>query len=444
MQYQRCFIIITAFVLSTIMLVSCQKPNDTPPDFTIDKPLENSQWSVYDSIPFTITFKNIKAIKQIQVGIINSSMIPATTSDMFDLEQFATGLSGFHHINKPDLSSGVYYFKVTAYDYDGNSTSRYTRIYISEIPLRSIALYVVAKQNNSTMNIFRVDSVPEYTNVLTLSTDYSGSAISSSSSHFYICGRYTGPLAAYDINQGHQISWQENPILNPPFPYFEAMTFDGQNVVAGYNDNRVKGFHPNGTLSYVFEIDELWPRVFLRHYDHQQQKYLFIVGCTHYTGMAHTISVHYDVSYSNMQFLLTDWEMTKMFSKNYDEIYMFGNEGNQAVMKIYKISENNTYVLKTFPPGKLYDVVRVRQNIFLISHDQGLFMYNYDYNSLTPYGSFDGQGCLEYDAVTDKCFYGRNNSIEIFDFLSGSIEGNINLADSIVKLHILYNKNYEF
>jgi len=440
MLLRQNFLWVSLSILIICLLYSCKKTEETLPDFTIDKPIENSQWAVNDTIQYRITLNIPHEIRQMKAVVVNQSQIPVTGVSITEVTETNALIQGEHVISSQFIESGQYYFKVSVTDNNSNTVSRYVRIYISEIPLESLALYVVTKQNQQVMNVYRSDSLPQIEQVLTLYTDYSGSDICPIQSYFFMCGHHTGPLAAYDINNEHQLVWKEDALVNPPFPWFESMMYDGKFIVAGYTDHRVKGYFPSGNTSFVFQIDELWPRVFLRHYDAQQQKYYFIIGATHFSGMAHTLSVHYDVSYSNMQYLVTTWEAKKMFSKNDNEIYMFGNDNGQAVMKIYSISQNNTYELKIFPTGKLYDVVRVRPGIFIISHVQGLLMYNYSYNSLTPYGDFQGGGNLEYDAVTDNIFFAQQNSLTFFDFLTQNVNGNINLADSIVRMHILYNK----
>lgn len=433
-------ILLVYLTASTLAFLSCRKEEEAEPDFAIDKPWENSQWAVNDTIPFQITLKTELFISQVKVGVVSMQQIPVTTPEVFEPMENVTVINGKHIINNTTIETGTYYFKVSITNIDNITVNRFVKIYISEMPLRSEAVYVVAKQNSQIMNIYAIDSLPVFENVLQLYTDYSGSDLNSSSGYFYICGRYTGPLAAYDTQNNHALAWKEDALVNPPFPWFEGMSFDGKYIVAGLTDNRIKGFKPDGTLVFVFQLEEYFPRVFLRHNDALQQKDYLVVGASHYLGMSHTISVHYDVSYSSMHFLVTDWEARKMFSKSNDEIYMFGNDSGQGVMKIYSIAQNNTYTLKTLPTGRLSDVIRVRPGIFLISHSQGLFMYNYSYNSLTPYGNFTGEGNLAYDQSTDKIFFAQNKSLYYFSFLNEVPEGSINFADSIMNIHILYNK----
>jgi hypothetical protein len=429
------------FVFTLVLaFMQCRKEENSLPSFEIIRPFENSQWAVHDTIDFEIANQSSVFIKQVKVCVINSSFVPVTSEDLYELIDNSWDFKGEHIINNSSIETGTHYFRVMMIDKNGNTSTRYSRISISELPLRSEALYVVGRQSNSVYNVYRCDSFPEYAKVLTLNTDFSGSAICSSSDLLYVCGKYTGPLAAYDIDNSHQLLWQEDALLNPPFPWFEGIDFDGRYLTAGYTDNRVKGFLPGGSLQFVFELDEYFPRVFLRHYDDQQQKEYLVIGASHYSGLHHLVSVHYDMSYSNMQFLMTTWEVHSMFSKNYDEIYMFGNESGQAVMKIYKISDNNFYVLKLLPTGKLYDVVRISSGVFLISHDQGVFMYQSSTNSLTPYGMFPGKGTFSYDQVSGKCFYATGGTLTIFDYMSSTVEGNVTFADSIVQMHILFNK----
>jgi hypothetical protein len=434
----RTFLILLS--VGIICNYSCKKPDETYPEFTIDKPLENSEWSVFDTIPFQITMKSFRAIKQVQINIVNLNQVPVTSLSVITPEQGQTVISGEHIIDNISLPSGMYYLRVTVYDELNNSTNRFVRIQISEMPLESEALFIVTKKNSSTLHIYRCDELPDCQKVLTLYTDFSASALNSVNGHLYICGRYSGPLAAYDLRNGHELLWKEDAVNSPPFPFFTGMSWDGKYVVAGYHDNRVKGFFPSGMQSFAFILDEFFPEVFLRHYDSQQQKDYLIIGATHFSALANAISVHYDQSYTNMQFLMTTKKVTHMFSKNSNEVYIFGNSGQQGFMEIYSISSNNTYVLKTLPTGKLFDVVPVRPGIFILSHETGLLMYNFGNNSLTPYGSFTEGGSLAYDESSDKIFFGHQNSFSIIDFLTVNIEGNINLADSIMGMHILYNK----
>ncbi len=431
---------ISILTLLIAAICSCSKPDETLPDFTIDKPLENSQWAVLDTIPYQITLKSVKPIKQVKVQIVNTSQSPVTALEIFEITETSSVLQGQHVINNSQIPSGMYYFRVTAIDYDNFSVNRFVRIHISEMPLRSEAVYILSHISNNLMNIYRIDTLSAYQQVLSVNTDYSASDICSAFGYLFLCGRYTGPLAAYDLRNDHQLVWKEDALVNPPFPWFEGMSFDGKFVVTGYTDRRVKGFNPDGTTAFVFQLEEYLPRVFLRHHDAFQQKDYLILGAAHNMGFLNMISVHFDNSYTNMQYIVTNWELMKMFSKNRDEVFMFGNQSGQGVMRIYKLSENNTSILKILPTGSVFDVVRVRPGIFIISHSVGLLMYNDTDNSLTPYGPFAGTGHLAYDETTDKIFYALNNTMKVIDFLSVNTEEVINFPDSITKIHILYNK----
>lgn len=423
-----------------ILLIQCKKEDNVLPDFSIVKPYENSQWSVYDSIPFEISNNSTRIISEVKVCIVNEDYMPVSEQIVYYPSTQPWNYQGVHYINNSNLESGVYFFKVTMLGDNGNSATRYRRIYIDEIPLRSLALIVVAQKSANEIAIYRIDSMQTSTELFSVFSDYSSSELYSKSAFLYLCGRYTGPLAAYDLNNSGALVWKEDALLNPPFPYFEKMNYDGKYIVTGYTDNRVIGRQTGGTQNFVYEMDDFYPRRFLRHYDSMQQKDYLVVGAAHFSGLSWLISVFYDLSYSNMQFLLTDWEPEYMFSTSYDEIYMFGNLGEQGVMRIYKISENNTYTLHTLPTGKLLDVVEIRMGVYLISTEQGLMLYQKEFTSLTPYGSFTPGGKLCYDQDTRKCFYALNDQIEIFDFYTYNPEGTVNLGDSVLQMHILYNK----
>ncbi len=421
------------------LIISCRKPDVIFPDFTIDKPYELSMWSVGDTIDFQITLKTLP-VNLIDITIVNTSMMPVSPSISFTVEDNNNVIKGKYIINNMYLETDIYYFRVRVADMQNNITSRFVKIHISEMPLQSIALFILAKHNDNVYNIYRCDTINNCVGILSLNTDYIASAINSRHGYLYVCGRYTGPLAAYDINNEYQLAWKEDALTNPPFPWFEGMSYDGKYLIAGYNDFRVKGFYPDGTTAFVFQLSGILPNTFLRHYNSQQKIYYLIIAGTNHIGTKQYISVHFALTNAQMQYLETDFKILKLLSRNNDDIYLFGNRQEQAVMKIYRISQNYTYEPVLFPGGRLFDAIAVRQGINIISLSGGLFIYNDAYVSLFPYGNFTGGGNLTYDANTDKIYYAKNNTVYVIDYLTQNIEATAVIPDSIVSMHILYNK----
>lgn len=426
-------------VLLISSFVSCKKPEVVLAEINIISPYENSNWQYADSVFYKVSLssssKNI--LKECKISIVNEKMQLVSVVNLHSLKQKAENIEGFIEIDNKYVKTGFYYLFAQVWDNAANYSSNYVKIYIGELELQSLAVIVVSEVSDKIIEIHKIDSIS--TQISSVYTDYSGSAISSEHALLFICGKNTGPLAAYSLHD-NSLKWKVDAIQNPPFAYYENIYFDGKELMVGLTERIVKAYSPNGTLSSVFQIAEMIPKHFLLHIDKKQNRQYLLVNALYYLGNKSSINVFYKESYHKMQHLVIDWECVEMLSKTDDEIYIFGNKNNNGFIKAYSITDNNTYDVKQLSNGEIFDVAEIQKGVYLISHKSGLFMYNSEYNSLTPYGSFEGGGKLEYDVSMKVCYYAINKKLYSFTIFGQQNINQIQFQHPIKNIHILYNK----
>jgi WD40 repeat protein len=427
-------------IVILLLMYSCRKDEVVHAKIVIQSPYEHSTWQYGDSIYCNVSLSSENNLKECKICIVNESMQIISKVKVFPLQQKEEHIQGYLDIDNKYIKTGSYYIFVQIWDVNGNYSNSYVKIYISELPLESIAVYIITQPTNNTIEVSTIDSSGMPKVILTAHSDYSGSAICSEHGYLYLCGRSTGPLAAYSLHKDNLLMWKIDAIQNPPFSYFESVDFDGRFVISGLTEHLVKGYTPQGMLNFVFETPEMFPKQFLRHRDVKQNRQFLIIGMSYFMGNATSISVYYNETYYNMQFLIVEWDCVRMFSKDSNEIYVFGNDNNRGFIKVYSIQYNNTYELKSLPGGQISDVVEIQNGTYLIAHESGLFFYQREYNSLTPYGAFDGGGILGYDYSKRICYYAIGNKMRYFSIFDQHITGEIEFLHSIRNIHILYNK----
>jgi len=150
------------------------------------------------------------------------------------------------------------------------------------------------------------------------------------------------------------------------------------------------------------------------------------------------LSVYYkSTGFLKHQFNITG-NIVKMLPKTDNEIYLITNSGTISELFIYYVEDNYTYEPHGIDPGQTYDACLVSSNEIFIAHDNGIFKYTYDNNSMiNTIAELSEQ--LEYDYLNDRIVTKGTNEIKFYDRL-GNPGGTVTHSSLIDKFVLYYNK----
>jgi hypothetical protein len=92
------------------------------------------------------------------------------------------------------------------------------------------------------------------------------------------------------------------------------------------------------------------------------------------------------------------------------------------------------------PPGLIREAVQMSSAVFLISHDDGIYSYNLDSKTVSPFIPGLEANAMVYDVVDKLLYVAVDNSIKIFNDAGMEGDDEIILPYTLLNLHLQYNK----
>lgn len=438
MKFIKGLLSIIVFINYLFFFFSCKKEIDSYPDFQIRHPAEYSQWKAGDTINFELIYKGNTKIKQARICIVNQHIQPIMPELITDNRDNKWNFKGQYIISPNFIQSEKYFFRVILIDHNNNQVTRSVQIQIFKPPQTLDAIYVLLQKNNTLYTLLRSDSIPYFETVLQFASDFSNACILNNQSKFIFCGKQIGPLSVYDINNNFTIQWQEQPIYNPPYNYFENVEFDGQHIIVGYTDTRVKGYNLFGESRFVFNIPQVQPNIFIRH------KYLptmfdLLIVCGTYIGQPYKFfGIFFYESFTLKQYHILSWNSLKIYPINNEELLIIGNKDNKGVIYEFHISQNVFTHRLSMASGKFYDACIIKPDICLISHENGLYIYKISNQTISQFTSIEGKGTLSFDQISQHIYYATNKSLFRINYPEGIANQIASFDNPVVKILLYY------
>jgi len=422
-----------AFLLSlTLFFAACKKEESSPPVIIISAPQESTIYSVYDIVNISADISGSSPISNIKVGIVNESFVPAMSTAQIAVTS-SSAYTYSYYIYDLHLASGIYYVWIAATDSKNKQRNAYKKIYINEVPLKKKSVCFITKTSSSSIGYSTIDSAFTIQQQLSFSGDYSGSRISSWHQQLYIAGKYTGNYNAIDLNN-NTVKWSI-PIVTGSVPCFTGVSSNEKNNYLSFYNGTLKAFDNNGSLQLLLNnTSGFHPVKTLEHspYIIQEQ--------TNLNGTVKKLLVHNSEFGSDVQETPITEDVVGLFKKNTDNIYLFGNAGNQGKMEIYTISGNSLWN-RPLPSGKILSVAQVDSDTYLVGYDNGtIYKYTYGNNSFITYLSGINAVQLQYDQVNSEVLVAEVKKISSYDLGSAALKKSVATADTVIALHLLYNK----
>lgn len=429
----RRWVIIILFALQ-LFLYGCGKDKDAvKPEITISSPSENQIFTALDTIQITSTIEDETTLEQVDITICDNNKVPVLATVTVVPQDKKITVQIPYALNDVNLESGSYYLWIRASD-GNNIAGKYRGIHISAVPRELKYVYIMSLFNSTTVRLHRKVTGGNLENISDINGDLSSTISSSRFQIVATCGSTFGDLNVYDVSSG-SLQWSEPVISDPPFPYFINSGMYDEILYCSYYSGNIKGFNNNGTQ--VFSANTMYgsfPSVLFAN-----NNFLF-ADHGFYSGTEHAFGMYYLSSGAYRQHIITDYIATNIFQMDDDNIFIFGNQNGQGIIRLYSISGNSTWESHTLPAGMISDVVQINENDYIIAHESGLYKYQYDMSSLTSYVSGMNAAKIKFDAINSDIYAAEGNTIYIYDYSSHALISSITVPDPIVGFELLYNK----
>ena len=419
--------------MMTMVIFSCKKTDENPPQITISSPSIGSNYLVLDTIHVAAHVSDDKSLNYVKLSLLNADYISVGNVVSFPVTSVSMDIKTDYIIDNPDLPTGDYYITVSAND-GRNSTNSYRMIHVSELPKKRKAIYVITGSNNGNTKVFKVDTGNAISPVISLSGDFVSSGINSRDQNLYTVGMFSGDFNSINLNS-NAINWQvNNP--NDNFPNFQYLYNYGLLTYIADYDRTIKGYDKGNNVSFsTTTAENTYPHILFMSKD-----YMFAEQ-RNYSGSDVRIEVYYVATGYPRQEIGINQDVVSMYSIDANHLIVFTNNADNGNILEYDLDANNIYQKHSCPAGKIYSTVQINPDIYLIGHESGILFYNTNSaGSIGNYFPVINSPVMQYDSLNNQLLVANGKQMNVYDYGSSSLINTLTFSDTLKGINILYNK----
>jgi hypothetical protein len=419
-----------------LLLIQCKKDKDVvPPVVKISTPYEGQIFNVYDSFTIKADISDDKQLTSVNIKLLNEQQAVMQVPVLLTTSGKELFLSRPYELYDVHLPTGIYYVRIEASD-GVNTGVGYQKIFIHETPVFRKSIYAVTR-SGSVLNLVKIDSALNAVNKLSFASDYAGSGISSYFQNIYVSGNYTGSVKAIDVNSNN-VKWAISSALSGS-PYFTSLCVLNDHPYVSYYSGEIKMYNNYGTAIYQtqFVSSGFYPIKVVENGDYLLAETKDKAGPTKKL-VTFLTSTGFGIREAYLNKDVVDYA-----SKNSNEVFVFSNNVGQGTMEIYNIMNNTFFAPHILATGKIWSAVQVDVDDYVIGHDDGnIYRYQYSQNSLTTLVTGVKAYRMRYDAVNSQLIVAEAKDVKLFNYSPAgtTLAGTVPLADTILDVHVLFNK----
>jgi hypothetical protein len=130
----------------------------------------------------------------------------------------------------------------------------------------------------------------------------------------------------------------------------------------------------------------------------------------------------------------------KIEPKGTNQLILAGNNGVQGELRVYTLSSNVAFEPVNIGVGKIYDMVKIDDDSYLISHTTGILRYTYSNSSVVNITTGNIAQRLCYDVTFGQLLAAEGNLLQGYHPITGSLSFSYIATDSIRDILLLFNK----
>ncbi len=421
--------------LACCLLFACRQDGDTEyPTAQILSPTPSQVFHVGDTMRVRVKISDNQRLEYARFQLVDANLIPALPVVPYSLNGRESEIDFLYPIADIHLNSGLHYLKIEMSD-GANSTQKYQAVQVIEMPKSRLGLFAVTHPQANAVNIYKIDSSWNASLFLNFASDYGDFTLSDYWQQLYFSGSMTGPLRAISID-GASPSWQQ-PSQNAFSPWFGNLQNDVKNTLVCYPFlKQVKRLDMNGSSNYQVNTGQnAFPeRVCLNG------ERLF-VSQYNIANAQHEMAVFSFPAGGGLQQTPIGFAPIALIPRDSNLLYVLGNANNVGYLAIYDFNANGFWTPLNLPAAAVRSAVSIDASTLLIGMSDGV-IYKFTYNplGLIPWSSSGVATHIRYDETTNEVYASTGNTIQVYDYNTGTLQHTITLNDSITDFEIWHNR----
>lgn len=423
------------FTLSWLLvLVACKKEDTEPPTVSITSPVRNSAYNVYDAFWVEADLSDNKELHSVTIRVYDANNQPATGAITKNINGTSYHLKEHVQLDDIHLPSGTYRVEVQAKDKNNKKTS-YVEISVTEVP-RQLKRIIAFRNNGTTTSLDSVGT-GQLNTFFTVSGDHTHALVNSYWQQVYLQGSVNTALQCYTLSD-LSLAWSVPVQPNGSQPYYLALDHGDLSELT-YSSNAygyLRAYNRYGLASEIIQS----PSGKHPYLSTETSGYVIAEHRDVTVLNNNLLSVHYKGSGTVLHSTPTNIKWSSMFIKDPNLVVLVGNDGAQGELRIYNYLTNVIYEPVNIPAGKVYDMVKIDDDNFVIAHQGGLLRYTYSNSSLVNITTGNACQCLAYDVLPGYVLAGEGLFLKGYNPLSGAQVFSYAAPDSIKNVFFQFNK----
>jgi hypothetical protein len=427
---------LTVMFLVSILLFSCTKDEPMPSaDISILSPAPLSEYNIYDTIAVSLTVQtSAEAGVSVSLQLMNENFIPVQPARTLENITVNTEQVILYPIIDSTLADGVFNLRIQAFG-DIETTQAYRQIYINEIPRTLKSIWLVADQSEG-IELMVLDETYELIENIQTESDYSGSAMSSVNGQFYLAGKNSGNLTAYNGYTQNQ-AWFIPAVPNPNQPYFTCVRAFDEVCYTGFWQGQVIGYNKYGGVVTATEFNEntIPENIFVHD--------VFLIKSAQRRSNADqkVIETYFVQSGARISETNLNFAPVGYTAPEFRKILIFGNKEEKAVTHLFDPTSgmiSNPYEPFALPTEKIIATTEISESKTVFSTENGVYIYEY-LTSLTQINNLQQATALAYNPLNQTILAVAGTEVIVMN-LQGSIFYQYDAQKPLRAIHLFFNK----
>jgi len=430
----RDFFILSSLILLFPLTEGCETKTDSQyPEIEVSLPLSGSEFDFGDTIQFSALCSDDIQLNAIEIQLVDMDNKPMLQTLSMTPGKNPYAIAGEYIIGDPMLAGGMYQlrFKIS----DGiNTTNKFVPVRINELIREFLYPVIVTHPQSGKWLVHKLQNDNVWKEIHSHTGDYAGSDVNSAASQFYICGIYLSDLTAIKLTDGNFL-WSVKHSNHQSLRWFEGISFSYPLLYIPVSEGNIRGYNTDGKEIYkTAKFANAVPK-------HSVLTKNYIVGAfrDNFSNDRFVVAFHNTggaMIYNN--FLNAD--VAELVTISGDRVLVFSNRDGQGEILLYNGSDNTLLVQHLFYEGTFRSAVAMDTENYIISTSAGIYRYQLSNNSLTPFVSTHKNGVIACDNISQQVYAASGRTLDVYSFPFASLTESYSLPDTIVDMHLVYNK----
>jgi len=433
MKNKAIFLIITIAAFVGFIQSCNSKSDEIFPEISVSKPMNGNIFDNGDTIIFQALFSDDSKLMYAEVILVDKANIPKLPVFTITPDKNPFSITGSYIISDPLLPGGIYQLRFRTSD-GTNVTNNFIDIQIHELDQQLLYPLIVTHPETNRWEAYSLTAANIWKEIYSYTGDYSGSAVNSAASQFYICGIVQSDLTAVKLPEG-KFLWSVKPEIHQSQRWFEGITFDNTMLYVSCAEGNIRGYDNTGSEIYKTET---YPNA---SPSHSAKTKNFVVGYfeDNFSKSKSLVAFHNEGG-KMIQDKYIFTEVVGLHHIENDNILVFSNSTGQSEISLYDGTANTFSLLHLFYDGTFFETAVIDKNNFLISGSTGLYWFRMNTNSLISFSTEMINCQVAFDPLTQLIYASNSSILKVIDFPSGSTVESYSVPGPAVDLHLVYNK----